>query len=182
MPSIDVFPEVGLQRVQRHEEFDLYLYSVSFVPYDVCTCVFGRLLSLLLISERGLVRGKLVSLNHSWDEVSRKKVVQGISVKKNRFLSKNLSYSQSNQNHLAFSNCCDLFTFRSKGPLLTAPIIKIDINCRARIFAKLVFEEFVWFAYLVWFFFRTSYIGFPVNGFLPLKLFFSFTLPLPPWP
>ena len=61
--NLYVFREVGLQRVPRHEEFDLCLYSFSFVPHDVCTCVVARLVSPLLISERRLLRGKLVPLN-----------------------------------------------------------------------------------------------------------------------
>ena len=39
---IILFREVGLQRVPRHEEFDLCLCSFSFVPHDVCTCVVAR--------------------------------------------------------------------------------------------------------------------------------------------
>ena len=55
--NLYVFREVGLQWAQSHEEFDHYLRSVSFVPHDVCTCVFARLVSPLLISERRSVRG-----------------------------------------------------------------------------------------------------------------------------
>ena len=62
--SIYVFWEVGLLRVKSHEEFDLYLYYVSFLPHDVCTCVFARLVSLLLITERGVSEGE-ISLSQS---------------------------------------------------------------------------------------------------------------------
>ena len=146
MQSIYVFREVGLERVQRHEEFDLYLYSVSPVPHDVCTCVFARLVYLLPITERGLVMGWLVSLNRSWDVVSRKSG-SGISVKIIDFFQRIFLSLKVIETILFFRITAVFFLFRAKiapalkGPFLKAPIIKSAINCRARIFAKLVLRN-----------------------------------------
>ena len=37
---------------------------IVFVPHDVCTCVFARLVYLLLITEKGVSKGK-ISLSKS---------------------------------------------------------------------------------------------------------------------
>ena len=143
LPSIYVFWEVGLQRVKRHEEFDLYLYFVSFVPHDVCTCVFARLVYLLLITEKGVSKGK-ISLSKSQLRCSLSKKWFWAFRLKNQFLSRNLS--QSNQNHFVFSNDCNFFPFQSENrfraqrPIFNSADHQKWHKLLCSYFCKLVFE------------------------------------------